>query len=134
MIVVDESIHSRRIREAIAAWYQGQVISVTALRSGSIVKDDGISVLLRQVVQPTFVTINVSDFWLKSRADQRCCIVALALNQSQAYEAPSLIRRLFRFPEFHTKAARMGKVLHVLPTYIEYYELDRQIQTISWFR
>ncbi|MFN8491725.1 MAG: hypothetical protein U0350_29265 [Caldilineaceae bacterium] len=134
MIVVDESIHGRRIREAIATWYQGQVVSVTTLRSQSIIKDDGISMLLRQVVQPTFVTINVTDFWLKFRADRRYCIVALALAQAQAHEAPGLLRRLLHLPEFHTKAARMGKVLHVLPTYVEYYEIDRQIQTVSWFK
>jgi hypothetical protein len=132
MIVVDESIHGRRIREAISTWYRGQVVSVKLLRLGSVVKDDGISMLLRQATQPTFVTINVNDFWLKFRADQRCCVIALALTQAQAHETPGLLRRLFRLPEFHTKAARMGKVIHVMPTYIEYYQTDRQIQRVVW--
>lgn len=132
MIVVDENIQSEHIIGAITAWYTGRVISITELRPATLIKDDGIAMLLRQVTQPTFVTINADDFWLRFRSDPRCCIVAFARTQAQSYEVPNGLRRLLSLAEFHTKAARMGKVIHVMPTYIEYYAADRQIQRIAW--
>ncbi|MCB0063727.1 MAG: hypothetical protein KDE19_16505 [Caldilineaceae bacterium] len=62
MIVVDEQIHGRRIRDAIASWYPGQVVSIKHLRPNTLVKDDAIPALLQQARQPTFITINADDF------------------------------------------------------------------------
>jgi hypothetical protein len=45
MIVVDENLHGRLFMRAIAAWYQGQVVSITALRPGTVIKDDAIPAL-----------------------------------------------------------------------------------------
>ncbi|MFN8486713.1 MAG: hypothetical protein U0350_03920 [Caldilineaceae bacterium] len=132
MIVLDENIQHERLIHAIAAWYTGRVISITDLRPETLIKDDGISMLLQQVAQPTFVTINVNDFWLKFRADQRCCIVALALTQAQANKIPDFLRRVVRLPEFRTKSARMGKIIYVAPSYIEFYAADRQIHRLVW--
>ena len=132
MIVIDESNHEPAIIHAIAVWYQGQVLSVRKLRPGTLIKDDGIPALLNQVTQPTFVTINVIDFWRKVPADRRFCIIALEIAQDQTANLPNGLRRLLRLTEFSTKAARMGKVIHVMPTYIEYYAADRQIQRIAW--
>ena len=132
MIVIDESIHEPAIIHAIAVWYQGQVLSVRKLRPGTLIKDDGVPALLNQVTQPTFVTINVIDFWRKVPADRRFCIIALEIAQDQTANLPNVLRRLLRLTEFSTKAARMGKVIHVMPTYIEYYAADRQIQRIAW--
>ena len=42
MIVVDENLHDQRIMSAIAAWYPGRVVSVTALRPKSVIKDEAI--------------------------------------------------------------------------------------------
>jgi len=132
MIVIDESIHEPGIIHAIAAWYQGQVLSIRKLRPGTLIKDDAIPALLSQAPQPTFVTINVVDFWRKVPADRRFCIIALEIAQDQTAKVPNVLRRLLSLAEFHTKAARMGKVSHVMPTYIEYYAADRQIQRIAW--
>ncbi len=132
MIVVDENIQGEHIIGAITAWYTGRVISITELRPATLIKDDGIAMLLRQMTQPTFVTINADDFWLKFRPDPRCCIVALVRAQAQSHEVSNILRRLLRLTEFRTKAARMGKVIHVMLTYIEYYAADRQIQRVAW--
>jgi len=63
MIIVDENLNDHRLMAAIAVWFPGQVISITSLRLGSKVLDEAIPTLLHNAVQPTFVTINVSDFW-----------------------------------------------------------------------
>lgn len=132
MIVLDENMQHERLIHAISLYYPGRVLAITDLRPETLIKDDGIPMLLRQVAQPTFVTINVDDFWLKFKADHHCCIVTLALTQAQANEMPDLLRRVLRLPEFRTKSARMGKVIHVMPTYIEFYTADHQIHRVVW--
>jgi hypothetical protein len=63
MIVLDENVHQQSIMDAVATWYRGRVVSITALRPSTIVKDEAIPPILRRVKQPTFVTTNVLDFW-----------------------------------------------------------------------
>lgn len=133
MIVIDESIQDTRIIRSIGDWYPGQVISIMDLRPATLIKDDGIATLLNKVKQPTFVTINVEDFWLKLRANQRYCIITLQLTQLQVKQETSVwLRKLLLLPEFRTKSLRMGRVIYARPSRIEYYGLDRQIHFLSW--
>jgi hypothetical protein len=67
MIILDENVHQQSIVEALAAWYRGRVVSITAIRPGTIVKDEAMPTLLRSAKQPTFVTTNVTDFGAVSR-------------------------------------------------------------------
>lgn len=132
MIVVDENLIDPLIVDAIATWYRGPVVSLRRLRPGTIIKDDALPALLNQQSQATFVTNNVTDFWRIARADRRYCIIAFAVSQEQALEIPNLLRRLLRLAEFRTKARRMGKIIRVRPSVVEYYASDRQIHTLTW--
>lgn len=132
MIVVDENIHDHRTMEAISAWYPGRVISVTTLRPRSVIKDDAIPGLLLKVVQPTFVTINAIDFWRKVQPHNGYCIVAISLPEERVRELPDFLRRLFRLPAFKTRALRMGKVIRLAPSRIDYYQFDRRVESLSW--
>jgi hypothetical protein len=132
MIVLDEEIHGASLRRAIAAWYPGRVVSVVALRPGTIVKDEAVPAVLRTVPQPTFVTINAFDFWRKIPADSRFCIVCVELNASQIVELPERLRRFLRMPEFKTKGARLGKVVRLRSRRIEYYAADRVVYVVPW--
>lgn len=132
MIVVDESIDNALVLQAIADWYPGRVVSIRSLRPATLIHDETIPTLLHQAKQLTFVTINVDDFWKKAAANRNYCIIAVELEQGQALQLPLLIRRLLRLPEFRTKAARMGKIIRVRSTLIEYYSVDRQVQTLLW--
>lgn len=132
MIVVDEQIHGRRIRDAIAAWYPGQVVSIKHLRPNTLVKDDAIPSLLRQVRQPTFITINADDFWRRMPAHRLYCIIAFPFPKERRHEVPELLRRLLRHPELRTKAQRMGKIMQVTPTSIAYYEADQVVHSLDW--
>ena len=132
MIVLDECVDDELIAKAIAAWYQGKVISIRTLRPGTLIKDDAISTLLQRVAQPTFVTINVDDFWKRIQPDHRYCIIAIEIGQDQTAQLSGILRRLLRLPEFHTKAVRMGKVIRIKAVHIEYYRENRQIQRLIW--
>ena len=122
MILLDENVHQESLMASIAAWYRGQVHSLTALRPNTLIKDEAIPALLRSVRQPTFVTTNVTDFWRRVPAHSRYSVVCVALPSERLHELPPLLRRLLRLPEFNTKAKRMGKVIRVSPSQLQYYE------------
>jgi hypothetical protein len=125
-------LHDERILAAIAAWFPGRVVSVTSLRPGTVIKDDAIPLLLRKAVQPTFVTINVSDFWKKAEPNHAYCIVNILLPKERIREVPELLHRLLRLPGFRTKASRVGKIIRLTPQRIEYYHSDRHVRLLPW--
>jgi hypothetical protein len=130
MIVLDENLHDRRIIAAISTWYPGRVVSVTTLRPQSVFKDEAIPDLLRKVAQPTFVTINVSDFWKRVEPRISYSIVNVDLPKERLREIPDLLRDLFRLPEFKTRRARMGKIVRLTRNRVEYYESDRRVRIL----
>jgi hypothetical protein len=123
MIVLDEELQGLGLEDAISSWYRGSVLLIKALRPGTVIKDEAIPGLLRRIKRPTFVTINHGDFWRRVAAERSFCMLCLKLTIDQADEVPQWLRRLFRFPEFQTKNARMGKVAFVSPRSIQYYSV-----------
>lgn len=133
MIVLDENLLGLRLDDAIAAWYPGRVCAVTDLRSHTVIKDEAIPYLLLRLKGPTFVTTNGDDFWKRTRAHARYCIVCVSLPNERLREVPTLLRQLLRFPEFRTKAVRMGKVIRVGRQQIQYYSSDANlIKILRW--
>ncbi|MBI5876362.1 MAG: hypothetical protein HZB53_01825 [Chloroflexi bacterium] len=132
MIVLDEQIDRRSIATGVAAWYSGRVVSIKHLRPRTVIKDDSIELLLRAVRSPAFVTINLRDFWQVMHASPRYCVICIDLPQSQAEEIPALLRRLCTLSRFRTRALRMGTVICVRPTRIEYYQAERTLVTTAW--
>jgi len=132
MIVLDEQLLGRNLEREIAKWYRGKVLFIIDLRPNSVVKDDAIPELLRRKIQPTFVTINESDFWQKVTVDNRYCVICFAWPDSRVREIPPSLRLLLRRPEFNTKAKRMGHVIRVADEKINYYTFyDKQVKTIT---
>ena len=106
---------------------------MTDLRPRTVIKDETIPQLLRRLKGATFVTTNVTDFWRRVLAHARYGIVCLSLPNERLREVPELLRRLFRLPEFTTKAARMGKVVRVGRRQIQYYAAgDNRVSTLTW--
>ena len=87
MIVLDEQLQGLGLEDAMACWYRGSVLVVKTLRPGTVIKDEVIPSLLRRLRQPTFVTINYTDFWRRVPADKSYCIVCLELPVAQANQA-----------------------------------------------
>lgn len=94
MIVLDENLKDRHLIEAIATWYQGRVTHIKTLRPQTVIKDDAIPGLLLTVSSPTFVTINVDDFWRKVRPHHQYCIVTCELSQDEVDYLPDLLRQI----------------------------------------
>ena len=131
MIVLDEGIHGHFIIKPIASWYSGRVISVTALRPKTVIKDDAIPSLLRSAPRHTFITINTTDFWRIASADSRYCILCFDLDAKQIKTLPDSLRRLLQLTEFKTRESRLGKVARVRSNRIDYYELDKRVHTLT---
>lgn len=133
MIVLDEHLLDPKIKKAIERWYEGKVCSITDLRPGTIIHDDAVPTLLRRALNPSFVTINVGDFWRKSKPDKGFFIACLQVPESEDVKVPRLIRRLFRLKPFQTKKDRMGKIAHVGAKAVSYYSAESwAIQEINW--
>jgi hypothetical protein len=124
MIVLDEQLLGLGLQDIIARWYPGSVTDITQLRSGTRTLDDAIPSILHGARSPTFVTINVADFWLKLQPDAKFCVVCVALSHEQCAELPDLLRDVLALPQFNTKKRRMGKVIRVLPSRVEFYCTD----------
>jgi hypothetical protein len=133
MIVLDEQLQGLGLEDAIARWYRGAVFIVKKLRPGMVIKDDAIPTLLRQLKQPTFVTIDSIDFWRPVPADNAYCIVCLALPTEQVEKIPARLRQLFRLLEFKTKRVRMGKVVLVRERQFQYYgPHEKLVHILRW--
>ncbi|MBC8492348.1 MAG: hypothetical protein H8D43_01080 [Chloroflexi bacterium] len=129
-IILDDQLFDLEVLVPIARWITVQ--RLRDLRPGEVIKDDRVPVLLRQLRQPTFVTIDMG-FWNRGLRDARYCILCFPLRNDKQYELPGLLRRLLRLPEFRTKRARMDKVAQVRPTHIEYWQLgDEQLHRLIW--
>lgn len=132
MIVLDEGIGRESVKRSLA-WYQGQVTSIKDLYPNMKVEDEAIPVLLRELRQPTFVTINTTDFWRRIPAHESYGVLCFPFPDRRAEEIGALTRELFRLPEFKTKKARMGKVAWVGTEEIYFYQAhDPQVYTLSW--
>ena len=133
MIVLDEQLQGLGLEEAVARWYRGAVFVVKKLRPGMVIKDEAIPALLRQLKQPTFVTIDYMDFWRHIPADNAFCIVCLELPTERVDDIPVRLRQLLRLPEFKTKKARMGKVVLVRETRLQYYsQPEKLVHILRW--
>ncbi len=126
MIVLDEQLKDHHLIAAIASWYPGMVTHIQALRPKTVVKDDNVVALLLTVSKPTFVTINVTDFWQKIEPHPEYCILTVDLLQGDVDDLSAQLRLLFNTSLLKTKAMRMGIVIRAQENRIRFYERDRQ--------
>jgi hypothetical protein len=108
------------------------VLYITDLRPHTVIKDQAIPALLRQRSQPTFVTINVSDFWQQIAVDDRFCVICFTLPDARVREIASVLRTVLQHPLFSTKAKRMGKVIRITDAGVTFYtSVDPAVKSIS---
>ena len=132
MIVLDEQLEGLGLETAIARWYPGKVLGIQKLRLDTLVKDDVIPVLLRQIKRATFITINWTDFWRKFPADKRYCIICFTFPRQRIKKIPDSLRQVLKFEQFNTKAGRMGTVVRVTKGLLQCYQVnDSRIHSMN---
>lgn len=135
MIVLDEQLVGYGLHAPIARWYRGAVTDITRLRPNTVIQDEAIPLLLRTAPRPTFVTINVADFWQRLASDARFCITCFAVPHTRAQDVPNLLRRLFALEPFRTRSRRLGKIARVSQRHVRYYTTDtRVVHLLAWSR
>jgi hypothetical protein len=122
MIVLDEQLADPRIRREIERWYPGQVRVITEARPHTRVPDEVVDALLHHLKDPTFVTINYTDFWRKIRPHRGYCVICLKLAAEETLSVPEVVRGVLRRPEFSTKRKRLGKIILVSESTATYYD------------
>ena len=134
MIVLDEQLKNAGLEEQIGRWYRGRVVNITSLRPSTVIKDDAIPLLLRQVPDSTFVTINIADFWRRIGPDRQFCLACFPLSDERVAEISDLLRRLFRLPQFKSKQARRGKIIRVSQAQVQFYAAgdNSQVHVLAW--
>ena len=133
MIVPDEQLLGYGLLAPMAQWYRGTVIDITRLRPNTVIQDEAIPTLLRRARRPTFVTINVADFWRRLVPDRRFCIACVAVPHTRAQEVSNLLRRLFALGPFRSRSQRLGKIVRISQRQVQYYAVDsRVVQRMAW--
>jgi len=129
-IILDDQLFDVEVLVPLARWITVQ--RLRELRPKEVIKDDRVPLLLRELRQPTFVTIDMG-FWDRDWRDPKYCILCFPLRNEEQHLLPERLYRLFQLPEFHTKAARMGKVVRVGPERIDYWAVGHeQMRRLSW--
>jgi len=129
-IILDDQLFDLEVLIPLARWITVQ--RLRDLHPAEVIKDDRVPLLLRQLRQPTFVTIDMG-FWDRGLRDARYCLLCFPLRNDEQFRLPELLRRLFQLPEFRTKAARMGRVARVGSTQIDCWALgDEHPHRLSW--
>ncbi len=129
-IILDDQLFDLEVLLPIARWTTVQ--RLRDLRPDEVIKDERVPVLLRELRQPTFVTIDMG-FWRKGLRDVKYCIICFPLRNDEQFKIPQLLRELFHLPEFHSKSARMGKIARISLAHVEYWQFgDESLRQLPW--
>lgn len=129
-VVVDDQLTVTLVLAPIQQWTTACLLR--QLRPSEHIPDERVPSLLRELKQPTFITID-DGFWNRSLRDARYCIVYFDVRDDQQDQIPNLLRRLFRLPQFNTRAKRMGKVIRVSTAGIEFCQMgDETLYLVLW--
>lgn len=129
-IILDNQLFDFAVWAQLQEWVAAKPLR--ALRPGEVIKDERVPVLLHTLNRPTFITID-QGFWHRRWRDANYRIVYFALEDKQQQHISTLLRRLFRLPEFRTRAARMGKVARVSEVNVQWWQLgDERLRRSVW--
>ena len=132
MIVLDEGIHGHFIIKPIASWYSGRVISVTALRPKTVIKDDAIPVST-SLCPSSHIHHHQHNRLLANRLCRFALLYSLLRSRCKANQNASRLTApsSSALTEFKTRESRLGKVARVRSNRIDYYELDKRVHTLT---
>ncbi len=119
-LILDDQLFDVQVLIPLARWIT--VARLRSLRPTEVIKDERVPLILRELRQPTFVTID-AGFWNRKLRDPKYAILFFALTHEQQDQLPELLRTLFRLDEFKTKSARAGKIARVSAIGVEYWQI-----------
>ena len=85
------------------------------------IHDDNLLPLLHRLKRPTLFTQD-GGFFKRDLCHRAYCLVLLDVKY---VEVATYIRRLLRHPAFRTQAQRLGKIVHVHPGGVDYWQAGK---------
>jgi hypothetical protein len=122
-LVLDDQLDVQIILPELEPWITA--VRLQSLRPGEHILDERVPEILLTLKTPTFVTID-HGFWNRRLCHPGYCILYFGLHADDQQQLPGLLQRLFRLPEFRTRAARMGKVARVTEELVTYWEAGKK--------
>jgi hypothetical protein len=124
-LVLDDQLDLEDVLPGLESWITS--VRLQSLRPREQILDNRIPEILLTLKQPTFVTID-HGFWNRLYCHPEYCIIFCDLITTEQHLLPALLRRLFRLPEFRTRAARMGKVARVGKAVVTFWEANKKAE------
>lgn len=127
MIVLDENFPSDQ-EEILRRWrFAFREIGVKVGWKG--VQDTDIIRLLHKLDRPTFSSLDL-HFSNPNLCHERYCLVYLDVVRRRAAE---FTRRFLQHEDFHTRAKRMGTIIHIQPSQFTYWRIHAaQPRLVKW--
>ncbi len=130
MFILDEHLAYKRILAPLQKRLKFQ--RLIEVRPGEQILDDRIPEILLTLNRPTFLTID-QGFWSANWCHPNYAILFFALSRQDEDQLPGLLLDLLRLPPFRNRAERMGKVVRVGQTSIQYWEFGSdKLQELTW--
>jgi hypothetical protein len=118
MYLLDENI-TKDQRELLERWHF-RVKQIGVDFKGKGIKDEQIITLIQQINGVLFITRD-NDFFKKEYCHSKYCIVYLDVEK---FEVAFFIRKFLKHPLFNTAKKRLGKIIKLNQTLIQYYILN----------
>jgi hypothetical protein len=126
--ILDEDISAPTCERLRAYKIHFRQIGVSIGRSGMKDREDVIP-LLHRLKSPTFFTLD-HGFYHPTLLHQACCLVFLDVWDDEVAE---YVRCFLRHPQFRTQSQRIGKVVRVRHSGVNYWQLhERKERVVSW--
>ena len=120
MYLLDENI-TKDQRELLKKWrFRVKQVGIDFENKG--IKDEQIITLLQQIKGVLFITRDI-DFFKKEFCHINYCIVFLDVEKN---EVAYYIRKFLTHPSFNNNYKRLGKIIKLNQTYIQYYVLKSE--------
>lgn len=123
MKILDENIADSQRRQLLA---RGHHVKQIGYEIGwkSMKDRNDIIPRLHRLRRPTFFTHD-ADFYDPDLRHTGYCLVYLDVDEDEAAE---YIRRVLRHPVFRTKAQRMGKVIRVRSSRLNFWQVGKKVE------
>ena len=127
MNILDENIIASQ-RQLLRSW-RIKVRQIGFDMSAKGIKDQDIITLLIRHSNSTFFTRDV-DFYNQALCHNRYCLVCLNVGLN---DVATFVRRILRHVDFNTIRKRLGKVMLVSSSKIQFYQLKfEKMQSVLW--
>ena len=127
MVIIDENLPASLVSQLHKWGIRARVVGVDVAHVG--IKDENLIPVLHSLKRVTFFTLD-KDFYTYQLCHRSYCLVQLELSPKIAAD---YIRQFLKHPAFDTETKRLGKVVRLHRSGLEYFEIGkRTASSVQW--